>query len=589
MKPDNISDLERKAIKMKKILVTITLAVFIVISALPISASAENYETILNETLGTILTDTPNPKYGSEWYILSLARGGYSVPDGYYEEYYNDVAENVASTAEAVDLNGALNKNRSTDNSRVILALAAIGKKCSDVGGVNLAGAYAANGITWVAKQGVNGAAYALLALDACGYESADIKNQCVNYILAAMENGGWGYSFGGSFTLDVDLTAMVLQSLAPYTSDSRVAAAVDEAFDTLSNLQQADGGYVSWGAKNCESIAQVVVACALHGIDPATDVRFVKDSSALDAMLEFYHESDRAFSHTLTGSKNGMATYQAAYALVAYSRFKNNQKSLYDMASSQRVVCDECQPDGVYLYNRKKHWQCCSVCNSIVGEEAHTGGRADCQSKAICAVCGEEYGEIGQHVYKEIVGDDSYIRSICVICQKENKFFTPVKADFKLPEFIDFNADHWAYSSVKELCEKGIVKYEKNEFLPNTPADVQDIVAAVLRNEPQSPDEFLAENKITVNETDGKITRENLIALFYEIAKVKGVKAVETNDISMYSDADKVSDCCAEAIAWASECGLVNGKGNGELSPDTATTNSEAAVMLLRFEKLFK
>ena len=46
------------------------------------------------------------------------------------------------------------------------MALSAIGKDPTKVGGVDLVGAYSANGFSWIKKQGLNGPVFALIALD---------------------------------------------------------------------------------------------------------------------------------------------------------------------------------------------------------------------------------------------------------------------------------------------------------------------------------------------------------------------------------------------------------------------------------------
>jgi hypothetical protein len=127
-------------------------------------------------------------------------------------------------------------------------------------------------------------------------------------------------------------MTGMVLQALTPYMDQPAVAAAVDKAVTALSTIQNSSGGYASWGTVNAESIAQVIVALTSLGIDPGTDARFVKaDGNAVTALLDFFAPGG-GFKHTLVGSVNGMATDQAAYALVAYDRFVNGKNRLYDM-----------------------------------------------------------------------------------------------------------------------------------------------------------------------------------------------------------------------------------------------------------------
>ena len=40
-------------------------------------------------------------------------------------------------------------------------------------------------------------------------------------------------------------------------------------------------------------------------------------------------------------------------------------------------------------------HWYMCTVCGERTGYATHSGGEANCQSKAKCSVCNREYGEI--------------------------------------------------------------------------------------------------------------------------------------------------------------------------------------------------
>ena len=51
---------------------------------------------------------------------------------------------------------------------------------------------------------------------------------------------------------------------------------------------------------------------------------------------------------------------------------------------------------DSNYRYNGEGHWTACAACGTpMSNQEAHTGGRADCQHKAVCDVCGQPYGEL--------------------------------------------------------------------------------------------------------------------------------------------------------------------------------------------------
>lgn len=304
-----------------------------------------DYKTTLNETMAQLAATVTEPSFGTgagEWTVLSLARGNYyDTGDKYFEDYYSRIEETVKEKAASVNLNGALHKVKSTENSRLIMALSAIGKDPTKVGGVDLVGAYSANGFSWIKKQGLNGPVFALIALDTYNYKTSDatIRQQCVDYILQAeLANGGWALS---GTTADPDMTAMVLQALANYADNSDVKDAAERGFAALSSIQKDNGGYASWGSVNSESIAQVIVACTAWGIDPSTDSRFVKSGgSTVDALLEFYVPDGKGFAHVLEttggyagGEVNAMATDQACYALVAYDRFVNNKNALYDMS----------------------------------------------------------------------------------------------------------------------------------------------------------------------------------------------------------------------------------------------------------------
>ena len=300
-----------------------------------------DYETAMNETMAQLMVNVPAPAFGTnagEWTVLTLARGGYlPLDDPYFEGYYQRVVQTVKDTTASVNLGNKLHKTKSTENSRLILALSAIGKDARDVDGIDLVEPL--EDLTWVKKQGINGPIFTLLALDSRNYETEDptVRQQCIDYILGKqLAGGGWALSGANA---DPDITSMALQALAKYSTDEAVCEAAIAAFEALSAMQKDDGGFASWGSVNSESIAQVIVACTSWYIDPSLDSEFVKDRSAVDALLDFYVEDSKGFAHVLEsgagytgGVVNGMATDQACYALVAYNRMLNGQTALYDM-----------------------------------------------------------------------------------------------------------------------------------------------------------------------------------------------------------------------------------------------------------------
>ena len=283
-----------------------------------------NLDTIYKTTgdfMATLGTPTVNST-GGEWMVIGLARSGRTVPAGYYD----NVVEYVKAKADA---NERLHPAKVTDNARVILALTAIGKDVTNVGGHNLLKGL--DSMDYVQAQDINGPIFTLIALDSHNYPTmGDVtREKLIQVILdAQLNDGGWNLSADKA---DPDLTAMAIQALAPYyKTNETVKAAVDKALEALSALQRSDGGF---DTVNSESCAQVIVALTALGIDPTADSRFVKNGhTVLDALAGFY-VTGGGFRHTAGGERNGMATEQGYYALAAYYRFVNAQTRLYDMS----------------------------------------------------------------------------------------------------------------------------------------------------------------------------------------------------------------------------------------------------------------
>ncbi|MEG0260136.1 MAG: DUF4430 domain-containing protein, partial [Lysinibacillus sp.] len=287
-----------------------------------------------------MVSKVPNPKFLDEWEIITLSRGGYAVPANYYEAYYNNVVQHVK------DVKGVLHKVKYTEYSRLIMALTAIGKDPTNVGGYNLLEKLADYNL--VIKQGINGAIFGLIALDTKAYkipelavENVTTREKLIQHILDK-EIAGGGFALSGK-NPDPDITAMAIQALSKYQGNTKTAgevsaetmakvkAATDRAITVLANLQTAEGGYQSWGTANSESASQVVTALASLGIDANVDSRFNK---VLGNIMTFYSETDGGFKHVISEKQaNGMATQQAGYTLAAHQRVVDGKPGLYDMS----------------------------------------------------------------------------------------------------------------------------------------------------------------------------------------------------------------------------------------------------------------
>lgn len=351
---------------------------------------------VADETGGTSIVDRYGPanaSIGGEWAVIGECRYGMKNAP-WYRAYYNNLMDILKKTAKAMQESAGgsttgtttggnekivplkLDSRKSTENSRAILALTSMGLDASDIEGYDLTSAL--SDMTYVKKQGINGPIFALIALDSGNYEikplaSGTAKTQVtreklVTYILDnELKNGGFCLS---GTSPDPDVTAMALQALAPYYKGStdvseqvrgQVTEAVNRGICVLSEIQNEDGTYSSWGTKNAESTAQVLVALSGLGLDGDTDVRFIKNGhSVLDGLEQFYLTGKGVFEHVASDGGNQMATEQAFYALVSYDRYKNNKNTLYNMtdAVDARVMdLADCQvkiPRTTYTYAGK-------------------------------------------------------------------------------------------------------------------------------------------------------------------------------------------------------------------------------------------
>ena len=80
----------------------------------------------------------------------------------------------------------------------------------------------------------------------------------------------------------------------------------------------------------------------------------------------------------------------------------------------------------------------------------------------------------------------------------------------------------------------------------------------------------------------DGILTREQLAAMLYR--NTDGTDAGDDNVLASFSDGNEVSPWAQDAMAWAVEHHLINGRTGGILAPQDAVTRAELAVILQRY-----
>lgn len=343
--------------KLRKILgiaaaltLSLTLSVTALAETLAYSAIASSIAAAEKTQLGVaqdapLLTEEllPAGSSVSDWTALAMARA--EVAD----DYAGYLTRLQAYVERQYAENGCLHEVKATEYHRIALTAAALGGDPTSFGTkpdgtpIDLVaeGTYNWQGENDLGAQGLNGWIFALLAVDAV---NADIpagarysRQDMLDAIVSAQLPEG-GFSLGGG-EMDVDITAMALQALAPYQAE--LPEVIDAALNTLSSAQLPTGGFESWGAQSSESCAQVLLALCELNIDPETDARFQKASGNVVTALLSFCTADGGIAHQQGGQADAMAGEQAMQALMALHLRQQGLGRFFDLTNAQPVQLD--------------------------------------------------------------------------------------------------------------------------------------------------------------------------------------------------------------------------------------------------------
>ena len=176
----------------------------------------------------------------------------------------------------------------------------------------------------------------------------------------------------------------------------------------------------------------------------------------------------------------------------------------------------------------------------------------------------------------------------------KPSKPSTPDTSKDNLP-FTDVVSGSWYYDGVKYAYDNGLMNGTgANAFNPNADTTRGMIVTILARMEGVNTSggatwytagrEWAMENGISDGTNmEGKITREQLAAMLYRYAKMKGYDVSASASLSGYTDASSVSGWAKEAMQWAVGSGLIQGSNNA-LTPQANASRAQIATILMRF-----
>lgn len=175
---------------------------------------------------------------------------------------------------------------------------------------------------------------------------------------------------------------------------------------------------------------------------------------------------------------------------------------------------------------------------------------------------------------------------------------------------FSDVSESDWFYKGVSYVVENGMMNgVGDDQFAPNAPL-TREMLAVVLYNMEKQPESTgvnpFADVKADMWYTDAivwanangivagyddstfglgdSITREQLAAILYRYAQMKGYDVTEKADLTGYADSTAISGYAVEAMQWANANGIVNGMTETTLAPQGTATRAQVATMLMNF-----
>ena len=257
-----------------------------------------------------------------------------------------------------------------------------------------------------------------------------------------------------------------------------------------------------------------------------------------------------------------------------------------------------------------------------------HSGGSATCQKKAVCDECGDEYGQLGEHRYDNVVTaptctKDGYTTHTCSTCKDtytDNettktghiiKFGVceSCKGKFANP-FYDVSGNDWFYSAVMwgyYNDPQVAAGMDANHFKPKAPCTRAQVVTflwrAAGRPEPTSSTMkfvdvpynntyapyykailWAVENGVTAGtdathfSPNATVTRAQFVTFLWRYAGEPSPSNLSTS----FADVN-ANSYYYRAVLWAAENGITAGKSATQFAPGAACTRCEVVSFMFR------
>ena len=158
---------------------------------------------------------------------------------------------------------------------------------------------------------------------------------------------------------------------------------------------------------------------------------------------------------------------------------------------------------------------------------------------------------------------------------------------------FADVPVDNWARDAVTFAAARELFNgTSETSFGPNEPMTRAMLVTVLARADGQDTSagatwyekglDWARENDISDGTNpDGNISREQLVSMLYRYA---GNPDVTGGTLDAYVDQSTVSDYAGNAMLWATQQGIINGKTATTLDPKGFATRAEVSAILQRY-----
>ena len=152
-----------------------------------------------------------------------------------------------------------------------------------------------------------------------------------------------------------------------------------------------------------------------------------------------------------------------------AYDEFiKIGEAGIGDTGKAECVITADGYKDLVLELDKTKHTATVKDSSTKPEEHEHTGGTATCLKKAVCDICGKEYGEYGDHDYKN---------GVCTVCNANDPNYGKTT-----PEFSVDDSESWYV--ILETTTTGYVKGVTEISVNGTKFSSQSFKMAVNGNQ---------------------------------------------------------------------------------------------------------